>query len=284
MDILDIKSLSTIGRPLDWNFKTNRIITFVTLFVVAGGAAFRWVQGGAFLQGFAWGVGAGLSVFLAWALSRELDPDHDIAAFFGSGLALAGVLVWGPPGFLPVFWMLLMLRVINRTTGLPASLMDSLVLIALSVWLVLKVNWGFGLLTAAAIACDELLLPRKKRQPSFALLPVIGTVILLIVKPDVLGLPAGLFRPGGAAVLMSLFFLPVLVGVRSFQSRGDLTGEPLNLPRVIAAQFLGLITGIWMAFWNGFSGIHTLLPFWSAVLGATMFALFKILFPPAQNR
>ena len=90
--------ITTIGRPIDLRYPTNRAIALLTLAVTAGGALARLLGGEPVGAGASWGLSAGLTLFLGWALGRELDPAHDLSAFVGAGLALAGVLAWGPGG------------------------------------------------------------------------------------------------------------------------------------------------------------------------------------------
>jgi hypothetical protein len=83
-------------------------------------------------------------VFLAWVLCRELDPDHDLSAFVAVGLALGGLFLWGLTRLVVLLWLILILRVVNRTMGLPAGILDSLAVLGLGIWLSFGGNWGYG--------------------------------------------------------------------------------------------------------------------------------------------
>ena len=97
-----------------------------------------------------WGAGVGLTVFLSWALARELDPDNDHSAFVGAGLVSIGVFLWGLPHFLALFCLLVLGRIVNRSSGLSARTADSMAAVVLSGLLVYQGSWGFGLAAAMA--------------------------------------------------------------------------------------------------------------------------------------
>ena len=83
-------------RPVDWNYPTNRLIILLTLGVLVLGTLYQLILGGlGFVSALGWGASTGLAVFVCWALTRELDPDDEYAAFVAAGLYLAGVLIWG---------------------------------------------------------------------------------------------------------------------------------------------------------------------------------------------
>ena len=118
---MKLTDVTTLGRPVDPRYPTNLAVVVLSPVVVVAGTIYRLVSGYALLEGVLWGIGAGLAVFLAWALGRELDPDHDLSAFVGAGLTVFGLLLTGLPSLLVLFWLLLALRVVNRSTGLPAG-------------------------------------------------------------------------------------------------------------------------------------------------------------------
>jgi len=280
----DRKRLSTIGRPIDPNYPTNRLIVVVTILYTVAGAVFRWVSGAGFFEGAFRGAGAGVAVFLAWALGRELDPDHDAAAFVGAGLAAGAVPFMNPPGLSALLWLLILFRIVNRTTGLSATLVDSLILIGLSVWMIIRGIWIAGVMTAAALVYDGVLTPKRQRQWRLAAVPLLGVALVLIRKPDLFRVPADFLLPVGIVLLTSVLFLPVITGARTLRSLGDLTGEILRPSRVIAAQILALSAGILAAVFFGFPGIEMFMPFWAAVLGSSLHVLIRFMFPVFRSQ
>ncbi|MCJ7579547.1 MAG: hypothetical protein MUP98_03320 [Candidatus Aminicenantes bacterium] len=270
-----LAKITAIGRPVDLSYPTNRAIVILVFGVAAAGMIFRLFSHEVWLRSGKWGLEAGFSVFLAWALCRELDPDNDLAAFIGAGLTLFGIFLWGLPSFTVLFWLLVMLRIIIRSTGLPARSTDSLAFILLGCVLVFKGNWGFGLTTALALFLDSRIPPVHKRQLYFAGLALIASAAALFIK-KIFWNEGGLFwLAGGIALGISIVFIPVIRGSRVVKSLGDETGEPLRSARVAAGQGFALLIGIEAALWSGADGLRSLLPFWGAVVGAAIFQQIK---------
>jgi len=80
--------------------------------------------------------------------------------------ALAAPLTWWiarVDSVLPLLWLILILRFVNRSTGLPPKLTDALGLILLAGWL----SWArmplFGILTGVVLVLDVL--PRRPLWP-----------------------------------------------------------------------------------------------------------------------
>ena len=173
-----VSKITAIARPIDPNYPTNHAIALLTLVVIVGGAILHLMAGVQLLQGISWGIAAGLAVFLAWALARELDPDHDLSAFVAAGLALIGLLFLDLPGLTVLFWMIILLRLVNRTVGLPATILDSLLILGLGSWLTLQGEWVYGLMTALALLMDSQLSPPHRRHLLFAGIALLVTVML----------------------------------------------------------------------------------------------------------
>ena len=160
-------NISAIGRPLDPDYGTSRAIAIITGVVFLAGVIVQILSGAGWLSGARWGLSAGLTVFLSWALCRELDPDHDLSAFGAAGLGLVGLILWGLPHLLTLFWMLLAVRTMNRTTGLHATVLDAVTLVALGGWLAFQRHWGYSVITAVAFLLDAHLAPALRRQLVF---------------------------------------------------------------------------------------------------------------------
>lgn len=276
---MDLSILTTVGRPIDLSYTTNRAIAVVSLVVMIGSALLQRLLGASWIQSALWGAQAGLSVFLGWALCRELDPDHALAAFVAAGLTLGGLLLWGLPHFTVLLWLILILRVINRTMGLPAGILDSMAILGLGIWLSLQGNWAYGVVTVVAFLLDSQLLIRAPRQLVFAILGAVGTTTATILAGE---LP----WDGGLSVLSALIalgasagFVPVIVESQDITSVGDQTGKPLEPIRVQAAQVLALFVGLETAFLGGSPALGSLMPLWAAVLGASLYWLYRTLSP-----
>jgi len=268
--------ISSVGRAIDPAYATNRAIAVVSLVVMTGGLLCQRLSGAPWLASAMWGAQAGLTVFLAWALCRELDPDHPAAAFLAAGLALVAVLAWTLPKLSVILWFLILVRVINRTAGLPAGVLDTLGLVGLAGWLSLSGNLGYGLITSIALFLDSQLPDPARRQLPFALLSATVMVVVAILGSGSLWEAPSLM--GGLVALgLSVVFLPVILAARSVDAVGDRTGDRLAPARVRAAQVLALFTGVETAFFEGPSALVTLAPLWASVLGASFLWLYHTL-------
>ncbi|MFC2161904.1 hypothetical protein ACFLRX_09665, partial [Acidobacteriota bacterium] len=239
-----MKKILSIGRPVDLSYPTNRAIALLVLGVVVVTLFFKLFSHESFFRSGKWGLEVGFSVFLAWALCRELDPDNDFSAFLGAGVTLIGVYIWGLPSFLALFWILVILRILNRSGGLPAKVADSLVVLILGGVLVYQGNWGYGVLTALAFFLDARLPSPHRRQIGFVGLALMTTVTITVLKQDYWTGEALYWKAGAFALGLSVVFIPIMFKSRILSSTGDETGEPLIPLRVLSGQGLVLVTGI----------------------------------------
>jgi hypothetical protein len=271
---MKLSDITALGRvPIDPRYPTNLAIAALTLVVAIGGAILRLLSGAAPLESVQWGIGAGLVLFLTWALGRELDPDHDLSAFVGAGLALIALLIVESPSLLVIFWLLLVLRIVNRTIGLPAKPLDSLAVLGLGAWLAWQGYWMAGLATAVGFLLDGLLSPPLRHHLFVSGLAFVATLVLSIFH-------GGIAMEGGAttavaiaSAVMAGLFLVVVATSRESQAVGDATGDPLNPKRVQAAQVLALLIALLFAWWAGASGMVTLSPLWAAMTGVGLYRL-----------
>jgi hypothetical protein len=266
-----MQRIAGIGRAIDLRYPTNRAIALIALAVTAGGALIRLLGGALLGAAGSWGLSAGLTVFFGWALGRELDPDHDRSAFVGAALALAGVVAWGLGGLGVAFWLLLVMRVVNRTTGRPATVLDTLGVVTLGAWQTYAGWWGIGALTVLALLLDWRLPPGLGRQGLLAGLALVAGAVALALGE---GAGGGLAWPaGGLALALAALFAPVYGGAGRLASVGDATGEPLDPVRVRAAQAVALAAAILGALGAGADGLLAFMPLWAAAVGAAVYWL-----------
>ena len=272
---MDLRRISAIARPIDLRYPTNRAIAVLMAVVLAGEFFRRVLSGSEWLVAGRLGFGLSMTVFLAWALCRELDPDRDLSAFGAAGLALVGALVWGLPGIGAMFWLLLIVRVVNRTTGLRASLLDSLALLALATWLSFNGLWPCGGITAVAMVLDGSMEPANRRNIGFGVLAATLTIVAGLSGAATWSEFRFALPSVAIAVALSILFVPVIYAAGALSSVADDTKELLGTSRVRAGQMLGLFAGVSVALWAGVEGLLIMLPLWAAVLGASAFLLIQ---------
>mgnify|MGYP006296618895 FL=1 len=273
---MNINSITAIGRPIDRNYSTNKAISIITIIVAAGSFVFKLITGFELVPAFLWGLGAGVAVFLGWAVCREIDPDNDLSAFVAAALTGIGLYLWDLPGFLQIFWLLLLIRIINRTTGLEPKILDSLVLLALGMVLSYLGNWSFGIVTLIAFLFDALLPKKNRKQLIFAAAAAVGIVIRLFVIKGVwapLELERVTFLVSGLLVVLSV---PVIIGYRKVSSTGDQTGEQLLSIRVQMGQITAVLAGIAAVIYSGTAGLYMMLPFWASIVAALLYLPVKL--------
>jgi hypothetical protein len=230
----------------------------------------------ALLESVLWGIGAGFFPFLTWALGRELDPDHDLSAFVGTGLVLFAFLLPDMPSLLVIVWLLMVLRMVNRPVGLPAKPWDSLGVLGLGAWLTWQGYWMVGLMTAVAFLLDGLLSPPLRHHLFLSGISFVATVILAIFHGD-MTMETGRTLPVLlSSVVVTGLFLVVIATTRKVEAVGDATGEMLNARRVRATQVLALLTALLFAWWGGAHGLVTILPLGAAMIGVSLYRLASL--------
>ena len=89
---MKLHNFTSIGRTIDPRYSTNLAIFILAAIVTIAGAIKEYLAGTVILDSGVWGILAGITTFFAWALCRELDPDHELSAFIAAGLGILGLL------------------------------------------------------------------------------------------------------------------------------------------------------------------------------------------------
>jgi hypothetical protein len=275
------KSSSSVTRSIDLTYPTNRAIAAVTLLFFFVTAGFQFASGKDVFPALYSGLRAGTSVFFAWAFAREIDPDNELSAFVAAFAGCIGFVFFSSPLLLALLLELLLIRIVNRSKGLPARTLDSLVILLLSGWILLQGGWIFCVLTFLAFVLDAFLPEPNRSHRSFAgalFLALLFSVRFLFfsgnegekISIQGTGLPIFVL----AAVLL---FIPLIFNSRTIKSKGDLTGIPLNPIRVQAAQMMALLSISLPAVLQGWSGVESLMPLWGAIFGVSVYGDSKLL-------
>lgn len=274
---------TSLGRRLDPAWPTN--LAVLVLMPVVGLAAMALapilpgLAGTGRLLAGASGAGVVLGV---WALGRELAPDDQAAAFVGMALGVGALATLPGASLVLLFATLMVVRVVNRSVGLPARTLDGIAVLALAAWAMASTGaLGVGLITAGAFALDATLAEPNRRQWGFAALALAMTGILATQTAagagpaDVTGAVDGqgaLLPPLRATItagVAALLFLRVLARTRRLDSVADATGTPLDPARVRWAMAVGLLMGV-QAMVTGTGGWSAASLVWAAVAGVAI--------------
>jgi len=266
---MDTRRFTHIGRPVDPAWPTNRAIALITVAtgLIAGGVVLATdslnVTDTALVS-----FRTAAAVFLAWAMTREIDPDHQAPAFVAAGLALLGIVYANmPPPVLPVVWLLLCVRIVNRSTGLAPRLADLILVSGLGIWLATN-----GYPMAAAATGAAIWLNHRVDGRSSLWLPGLATALVL-TTPLAWMSDAGSAATAGtdwalllAAVGASALFVASTRKSGPPQSLDDEGVHRLSARRMRYARALGLITCILVLSFAGNDGFTPFIAFWAAAL------------------
>jgi len=262
-----IRRISSIGRPLGLKYPTNRTIIFILVSFFILGSITKLVVGDSFLDSMVWAFRAAAALFFAWALAREIDPDGNASAFIATALIFVALFFVDLPALLPLFWVLLIMRILNRITGLvpkPLDLAGILILAGVLSWQEL---WVYGLMTAPALYINYRMDGKKKKGiilavtvMSFVVLSAfVGNATFTSIQISVLAIIA--------VTILILLFIPIIFIVTKVKSLTDVTGEPVSVVRLNVTRAVVLVMGILVTIIQGDTGFYNLLPLWAAIGG-----------------
>jgi hypothetical protein len=231
---MNLSAHTGLGRHLDVRIPSNLL---VVAFSVAGGAAAlgaTWLTGNRIDLPLA--VAAGLSLFLAWAIARELDPDQNASAAIALGLAAIGLFLGSPaPGAAGV--VLIAARIMAGTVGSRLRPGDLVVLVLVAGYAATRPEaWPAGLMLIAAVGVA--------RPPHFKKLAA-GMLAVGLVSAALTGTVPDFSLPSAPAIAVVAFtVIATVIGLRlgKVTSPTDSGVGTVSPRRVVAARVgVGLV-------------------------------------------
>lgn len=160
----------TLGRKIDINYKTNKIILIVSLLVsIVGYFMTRDIKSALYI---------GVGTFITWALAREVDPKHEYSAFVAAGISLINLFYYNGISLLDFLWILLLLRLITGITGREITIVDTLIVFGLTVFLTIS-NKNFIYIIPFMVGIILLVKYGKKSKINLGFL-VLSSLIFLV--------------------------------------------------------------------------------------------------------
>jgi hypothetical protein len=263
-DLWGIYRFTSIARPIDPAYLTNRALIVVLPVVGVLSASLAYVDdsGGNPISA---GLSAVLVAFAAWALTRELAPDYSGAAFVALAFAWAGNIVFGTRLVLLVFVAIALVRVVNRSTGLPLRPLDTIGVLGFCIWAAMVMEQPL-ILTVASVA---FLLDARLENPlrRHYLAAALCLLIFLFALPLDMSMTSGelSFRDWsliGASALGVVLFVTTSPEPVSYC---DVSPDRLDPLRVNAGLIVGWLLAVQALLSNGSSAwLET--PIWACMI------------------
>ena len=259
---------TSIARPVDPAYLTNRALLIILPLLAAVSAAVAYLSdtGSAPLSAAFSGA---LVAFVAWALTRELAPDYNGVAFIALAFAWAGSIAFDMRQVLLAFVALLLVRIVNRSTGLPARPFDTLSVFGFCTWAAINMQQPLILLVASLAFALDAFLERPLRLhylAAGACLAAFGWLLVSGSNPL-----TGDLR-GQDWLLVGVIALGVAHVVRASQkpvSYCDTSPDRLDRARVNAGLVIGGLLAVQTLITNGTSAwLET--PVWVCVVAALL--------------
>ena len=255
---------TSIARPIDPAYLTNRALLMILplLMLASGGLASLYDMG----DGPAAAAFSGaLAAFAAWALTRELAPDYSGAAFVALALAWVANIALEASSVMLLFVALLLVRLVNRSTGPQWRLADTFGGLGFCIWAAVSARQPLILVvTAGAFTLDATLKEPLRRHyfAAAACLPVLIWMLLGnagLMAGDLTALDWGLIGvfAGGIVLMVATSSEPV--------SYCDTSPERLDRVRVNAGLVIGWLAAFQALLTDGPSAwVET--PIWACMI------------------
>ena len=203
-----------------------------------------------------------IGVFLAWAIARELDPDHPGTASIAMVAATIFALL-GPPATAVVGVLLIAIRILVGTVGVPLRPGDLLVLIAAAGYAGSRPE---GWAAAGALVIAAAVAHRRRHRWLPTTLGGVALTMAVVVSP---GASIGLAAPLPVALIAFAVVGAAVVGrPAAVASTTDVAGQPISADRVTA----GRATAALVVIATGLLGVAAaaLAPVFAALAGVTL--------------
>lgn len=266
----------TLSRLIDYNYPPNRLLLFVLLIVLISSLAWFFYSNNSILQSIFFALIQTIIVFLCWAIGRELDPDHDYAAFFGLILLFLPFTLLKGNVFL-LIWFLMSLRIVNHTTGKNTSSSDISLYVFITLIAALITTNIIIIPLSIIIIILTAILPKQQLNLTLLSIPLIPSLILLsLIFTDAWSiLDPSPFILIFIALSSALMFL-VTITTDTIQCLGDYSNQPLSLKRVQSTQIIAVLSILLITTFHG--SFFSVFPIWAAIIGIGVFRLIYLLY------
>lgn len=277
-----LSRLTRLARGIDLGVPSNRVVVAGSLAAGAAAAGLALVRGTGAGSAPAAAIQAGLSIFLAWAIARELDPDSPRSALLAMPAAGA-ILFTGRPYLAGVLGVLLIARIALRSTGGFPTLLDLIFLAALAASLARTVpGVPVALVLALALAVNASGGPiagpvpqptTHEPGPGRSRAGAIVVIVFAAVSAWYFGSLKLSWRVPDAAqwaVLVLAAGACLMLRIGHPVSRDDRNRATLLRTKLVYGTWMSVLAGVLTVAWIGGPAVPALSGLWAALLGVAL--------------
>lgn len=255
---------TSIARPIDPAYLTNRALLIVLPVVglASAGLAYFHDTGAGPLSA---ALSGALVAFAAWALTRELAPDYNGAAFIALAFAWLAFSAFGVRLVLLLFVALVLVRVVNRSTGLPLRPLDTLGVLGFCFWAATSTQQPLILLIASLAFLLDARLERPLCRHYLAAAGCLAAFVWMLLRDATL-IAGDLTAWDWSLVGASALGIALLVNMNPEPvSYCDTSPRRLDRARVSAGLIVGWLLAVQALLTNGRSAwLET--PIWACMI------------------
>jgi hypothetical protein len=267
---------SSLARPLDFKYRTNLAVVLIVVTTIFSYSFFHDQDGINLGDRLITGLILAFNLFIGWALARELDPDEPYAGFLAMALIICAYLfdLYAGTAFLLLLLLLMLQRITNRVTGLPAKWVDTIFVVILAGYLSFTINWTVGLIAGLALWIDFKSPAPHIRHGWASIVIFLVSIVALVLDPmPVTFAINNIYLVAGSLII----FIPYIIFSVPVVSLTDATGEKISNKRIQLTQILSLFTLIMFIFWQGLGGFLLLMPLWATMLALCFFRVYRLI-------
>ncbi|PJF39382.1 MAG: hypothetical protein CUN55_14500 [Phototrophicales bacterium] len=268
---------TSLARPIDPKTPSNLIAVLTASIVFIGAAILQLSDGEAVLASLSNAFLGAVTVFVAWVIAREIDPDHQGSSLWTLAIAIVIYALLGESALFSVVGLVIASRFLNRSVGPPPKIGDAIALIGI-VGLAVGIHghWVLGVLIFVALMFENTL-PMSDRKSYLYAIGVALVTILAIYFTDNPVFDWTLDVPAIAIALLTgvAFVFYLLRQPHHLQSSCDDGSRLIEWRRVFAAELLVLMAALSLLIVEGANGVAALGSAWAALGGVGWYAIYR---------
>lgn len=212
--------------------------------------------------------------FFCYLLTAEILPEYPTLQTISGAVATLLTIIYGTGDVILIFWLLMILRLLNRSSGLTATMFDHLLIISLTYWIAKPGYWLYPAITAFIFFLESKLPYGNSRSlysAGFAFLLIIS--IPAIEKPPS-DIPIDWFI---LMVVTTLLYTSVVKQTDLTKMLDEHSNKPLNPLHLQSAQIIILIISFICAWYYGNVVMQSFLPIWAVMLSTGLYTSSKFI-------